>query len=431
MDPRKVFKRYDIRGEYPREIDENFSEDIGKATGTFSLKKGVNKIIVSRDNRESSKHVKKALIDGLRYTGVNIIDIGEGPTDRLAIAAKIHGAIGIQVTASHLSWDKTGFKMVYRKGNGFSNDDMDEIKKTFLEKDFVTRGESFEIDNSFEFDETYEEELLDYIGDINGRKRKVVLDCCNGTAKRFAPRIFEKLGFHVIEAEREEIDPYPREENRKFVEKMVKESDAILGIGFDPDADRVYVIHPEKGWIDGNNIIYCLIKMKGAEKVALSVDTSKIVENTGADIRYSRVGDIFVSELGLDMEADLLGEPNGHYALTDFCWYNSGIMIGAYIANNEEEFSELLDEIPKNHTVNRNLQTTGKAAKMRKIEKAIKYVVNNFDVLNNIDGIKFEGEGFTALIRSSGTSNKIRITVNGEKKSRVEEIADMLYELLS
>ncbi len=431
MDPRKVFKRYDIRGEYPREIDDSFSEKIGRATGTFALNKGVNKVIVSRDNRESSKKAKKALLEGLRYTGVNIIDIGEGPTDRLAMGAKMHGAIGVQVTASHLSWDKTGFKMVYKEGNGFSNDDMDKIKEIFLEKDFVDRGESFEIDNSFEFDETYEEELLDYLGDKKGGNRKVVIECCRGTAKRFAPKIFEKLGFKVIEVEKEDVDPYPRKSNRKFVEEKVKESGAILGIGFDPDADRVYIIHPEKGWIDGNHVIYCLIKMTEAEKVALSVDTSYIVEETGVDIRYSRVGDIFVSELGLEMEADILGEPNGHYALTDFCWYNSGIMVGAYIANNEEEFSNILEEIPENYTANRDLKTTGKAAKMRKMEKAVKHVAKNFNVLNNIDGIKFEGEGFTALIRSSGTSNKIRITVNGGEKSRVEEISDIFYKLLS
>ncbi len=431
MNPNKVFKRYDIRGKYPLEINEEFSKKLGKAVGSYVLRNNGNRVVVSRDNRECSVNVKEPFLKGLRATGVNIVDIGEGPTDRLALGAKMYRGVGVQITASHLSWDKTGFKLVYTRGNGFDNEDLDEVKKIFIDEDFKSYNDSFEVDESFEFDETYEEEMVNYFDGLNGKGQRVVLDASGGPAKEFAKSIMEKMGFQVSVIERENPDPCPDPQKRKDVIKKVNEEDAILGIVFDPDADRVYIVHPEKGWIDGNSVIYTLIKLKDAEKVAVSVDSAEFIEETGADISYSRVGDIFVSKKGVDVEAEILGEPNGHYALTDFCWYNSGILVGAYIANNYAEFEKVLEEVPQHVTVEKTIKTPSEASKKRKMDKAMKMAPRDYNIINTIDGVKFYGEGFTSLVRPSGTSNKIRITVHGENETRVEEAAEEIYSELS
>jgi len=431
MEVERVFKRYDIRGDFPEEIDGEFSERLGRAAGTFAVGEEVEKVVVSRDNREVSEKAKKSFMEGLRDTGVTIIDIGEGTTDRLALAAKFYGGIGIQITASHLDWDKTGFKFVYKKGNGFSNGDMDRIKNIFLDEEFVDSVKSFELDESFEFDETYQEELEEFLGEPERTDLKVVLDSCKGAAKRLAPRIFEQLGFEVVEVERDGQEPHPKKENRNFVKRTVEDQRADIGIGFDPDGDRVYVVLPEKGWIDGNIITFALTEMTGADRIAVSVDSYDIVEETGAEVFYSRVGDIFVSELGIEEEVDLLAEPNGHFAFPEFSWYNSGILTGAYIASNFERFRELVDKIPRFYTENCSVSLDGQEEKEKCMRDVKKHAAKNYSIISTVDGVKFGNEEFTALVRPSGTSDKIRITVYSREIDKAQSKIEEIYELLS
>ena len=431
MKVEKVFKRYDIRGDYPEEIDGEFSERLGRAAGTFSVDEEVEKVIVSRDNRDVSEKAKQSFMEGLRETGVSIIDIGEGTTDRLALAAKFYGGIGIQVTASHLSWDKTGFKFVYKEGNGFSNGDMDRIKDIFLEDDFENSIQRFELDESFEFDETYQEEIREFLGEPERKDLKVVLDCCKGAAGKLAPRIFEELGFEVVKVERDGQDPHPKKENRKFVRRTVEDQRADIGIGFDPDGDRVYVVLPEEGWIDGNTLTYALSKLTGAERIAVSVDSYDIVEESGAEVFYSRVGDIFVSELGMEEEVDLLAEPNGHFAFPAFSWYNSGILTGAYIASNFERFRAIVREVPEFYTESFSINLKGDQEKKNLMRKAKKHAAKNYSIKSTVDGVKFGSKDFTALVRPSGTSEKIRVTVYSNKREKAEKVSEEIYELFS
>ena len=191
------------------------------------------------------------------------------------------------------------------------------------------------------------------------------------------------------------------------------------------------MVLPEKGWIDGNIITFALTEMRGAERIAVSVDSYDIVEKTGAEVFYSRVGDIFVSELGIEEEVDLLAEPNGHFAFPEFSWYNSGILTGAYIASNFDRFRELVEKVPDFYTETGSVSLNSEEDKDRCMREVKKHAAKNYSIKSTVDGVKFGSKEFTALVRPSGTSEKIRVTVYSGEREKAEKVSEEIYELFS
>lgn len=427
-----VFNRYDIRGDWPEEIDEDFSRRLGRAVGTYAQREGRGRVIMGHDTREHSEDAADAFADGVGTTGAALVRVGEGTTDRVAMAANHYGGIGAMVTASHHDWSRTGFKLLYEQGHGFNNEDLERIKDLFRQQDFED-GHAHVLGERWEFTEEYMDTLLEYVESFAIPDGTVVLDCCNGGASRLAPELFEELGFDVVTVNDDTtgggIDPEPGEDNRRDVKERMEDEDADLAVGFDPDGDRVYAIHPEMGWIGGNELFYLLGRITEAGTIAASVDTSGLIEELDADIEYSRVGDVFVSGLGVEIGADLLGEPNGHYAVTEVCWYNSGILAGMLLAAHHDELGSMLSDVPSYFTERRVLRLE-EGEKDGAMQTAIKRAAKNYDVLSTVDGVKFTDGEVTALVRPSGTSPKIRLIVNGTDEKTVRDRADGLYEEL-
>jgi phosphoglucosamine mutase len=429
-----VFNRYDVRGSYPDEIDRSFAERFGKAVATYALRERRGKVVVGRDRRDVSAEIYEAFIEGVRSTGASVVHVGESTTDGVALAASHYGGVGAMVTASHHAWGRTGFKLLYEEGYGFSNEDMEDVKDIFREGDFEQGMEGFVMNEEFEFAELYIESMLSFLEDYGGGDGTIVVDGCFGGACRYAPEIFEELGFDVVTMhcdERDEtLDPEPGKENRQEVRERMDDEDAVLAVGYDPDADRVYVFHPELGWIGGNELLFLLARIVEAERVTASVDASGLLDHLDAAVSYTRVGDVFVAAEGYEEDADVLGEPNGHYAVTDFCWYNSGVLASALLALHAAELPALLEEVPTYHTERRVVPAGSMEEQAELMQGVMKRAAKNFDVVSTVDGVKVEQEGMKALVRPSGTSPKIRMVVNGVDGSAVEEWTEGLYDLL-
>lgn len=415
MDSDTVFNRYDIRGTYPDEIDEEFAERIGRAAGTYAQQESRGTVVVGRDARNTSESVYDSFITGVRSTGADVVNVGAGTTDRTALAANRYGGIGVMVTASHHDWERTGFKFLYEQGHGFSNDDLDQIQDLF-ERNRFEQGEGTLLTVQDEFDETYIETVKDTANSFidDELSATVLLDVVGG-AERTASFIFEELGAEVIEMERgEHPAPEPDPETRQDVRDRLEETDADIAVGYDPDGDRVYAIHPELGWIDGDKLFYALGRITDAKTIVASIDTSPVIEQLDADVTYTRVGDVFVSAEGVEADADLLGEPNGHYAVTEFCWYNSGIYASVLLAASHDRLSGMMADV-QNYETRRFVETFDTAEERDTAMTDVKKnVAKNFDVVSTVDGLKFKSDGITGLVRSSGTSPKIRLIVHVE-----------------
>ncbi|MCK4968183.1 MAG: hypothetical protein KAS12_03940 [Candidatus Aenigmarchaeota archaeon] len=431
MDNPQVFNNYDIRGIYPDEINEELTMRLGRAIGTYA--NGL--VVVGGDTREMTPALKKALILGLRSSGSDVIDVGIGPTDLITIAGAHYNAIlSVMITASHHGWDRNGFKLMYAKGNGFSNEDMAVIKKIYADEPFVDAETGSYENKEDEFRQIYTKRAIDcFKKHFDSIDAKVIVDCANGGAAVVLPDILLTLGAEVVKVNCDfvpdkNVAPEPEEESRTYLVDALKANNADIAVGCDPDADRVFAFDSNGRWVNGDEIFAMLAKVIGAKKISASLDTSSMLfDATGADITLTRVGDIFVSKKAIDIDADFMGEPNGHYAFPDFSWYNSGTFAALILAANAKKLSSMIDSLPKYFTANKKFKYDNDEMKILATKKAIVDAGALYFVISDLDGVKFKCDDAVVLIRPSGTSPVIRI----KAEAKTQQSADLALEKAS
>lgn len=415
-----MFKRYDIRGEYPEELNEEFAERLGKSLGTFVKRNYENRIVVGMDNKESSEGLRQALIDGIKSTGLEVIDVGEGPTDFIAWSGMKNNCVSVEVTSSHMPLNFNGFKFMYPEGNGFVNEDLYTVQDIFRDQNFEIDEES-SLDKS-ELKQDYIDEIVDFASQFKEEEgRKIVVDSLGGTAK-ILPELLEKLGHHVVDIsddERPYINPpNPKPEKLDNLEEAVEDENAYLGISNDLDADRITVYHDGR-FLSGDEL-FCILAQLVEGKVVASIDTTQGLEDL-VEVEHTRVGDPFVMDKALEIDAELAGEPNGHYSFTDFVPYNSGMLIALILSGLDLE--EKMSNIP-DYTVSRDsLQVEDK----HDVIESLKEVFDD-SIISELDGVKFEHQGAEVLVRPSGSSPKVRVIVESKFEAEANEALESVVD---
>jgi phosphomannomutase len=427
MQPEKVFKRYDVRGKYPEELDEEFFELIGKSLAAFVLENYGEKIVVCRDNKESSEGLKKNLVEGLTSSGVDVVDAGVGPTDYAAFHGSKRDLVSVQVTSSHMPLDFNGLKFMYPEGNGFVNKDLNELKRIFREREFREgKGKVEEVEKP---EKDYIQAMKDFLEDfVETTDRKLVVDTLGGATTDFLPRILEEVGFKVVNIAGDRERPYydppnPKPEILEDMPDQVGENNADMGLATDMDGDRVAVYY-EGEWLSGDDLFFIFSQVISGDVVA-SIDSSDILEEFAEEVYYTRVGDPFVIDETLKRNAELSGEPNGHYCFPGFVAYNSGTLAAALIASTD--VNPRIENIPGMHLEKINVDVKEKEEAMERVEEKVK---SRFNVLSDKDGVKFSSGEASALIRPSGSSPVIRIKAESEDKKEAKEIAEEAEEVI-
>ena len=243
------FREYDARWLYPKDIDLEGIEELGKGLGTQVInktKKTKPKIIVGHDYRSYSEEVKTALKKGLISTGCHVEDIGLSLTPTVYFAQfKLNSDAIAMVTASHNENGWTGVKMGIEKGLTHTPEEMNELKKITLNKNFAKgKGNNKDIKN---FQKIYIQDLIKK--NKLKKKLKTIVACGNGTAGIFAPKILKGIGCEVIELDCKLDFTFPKynpnPEDMKMlgaISECVKKNNADIGFGFDGDGDRCGVI---------------------------------------------------------------------------------------------------------------------------------------------------------------------------------------------
>lgn len=455
MKPEKVFKRYDIRGDYPEEVNEEFAERLGRALGTFTRRNHGSEVVVGRDIKESSQPLKQAFINGLEKTGINVLDAGVGPTDYVAFTGMENGSVSVQVTSSHLPLDTNGFKFMYPEGNGFLNPDLYEVQDLFREQDFEDAssppeeaagssnlGENAAGGTDFVGEgarQGYLAAVKRYFHDhFDGIDRKVVVDTLGGASTEYLPHLMDQLGAEVIDVagEKEDKGPYldppnPKPENLRYLEERVEEEGADMAVANDMDADRVAVYY-RGDWIPGDRLFALLAQLIQPADVVASIDTSQMVEevvgeNSG-EVHYTRVGDPFVIDETVEQDAELSGEPNGHYCFPELVPYNSGTLAALLFAAMDIE--EGLKDMPEFYAERANVEVEDNAEKESRVKRIEERVKNEYDVISDLDGVKFElGDG-NVLVRPSGSSPVIRVIAEARSPGEASEICSRAEDIV-
>jgi phosphomannomutase len=338
-----IFKAYDVRGLCPEQLDATLSGRIGAAFARFVLDSGGSpapeRVVVARDMRPTGVELAAAFAEGVQRQGLDVVDIGLASTDLMYFASGHLGAAGAMFTASHNPAQYNGIKMCLPGARPIGEDTgLGEIKKLAaagVEPAPVTPGRI----DALDLLEAFAKHVRSFIDVSALRPLKVVADTANGMGGLVVPAVFAPLPveLEVMYGELDGTFPnHPADpiqaENLRDLQARVRETRADVGLAFDGDADRVFLIDDSgeplsgstttaivaKGVLEkqpGATILHNLICSKAVPEV--------IAENGGTPVR-TRVGHSFIKAVMAETGAAFGGEHSAHYYFRDNFRADSG-----------------------------------------------------------------------------------------------------------
>src|SRR5579862_4085927 len=334
-----IFRRYDIRGVYPDDIDEEVAEQIGRA---FAKAVKPTDVIVGRDVRVSGPQLKKSLIKGLRAAGVNVIDIGTVSTDAFYFASGYKQLPGLMVTASHNPPEYNGVKMVRVVPDMVGSEEVQEALESGLPGDAPKPGTLIEEDITEEFIN----KILQIISPESIRPLRVVVDTSNGSQGKYWEVLAKKLPITLIPQFFEANGNFPNHENdiiqseaQEPLRKRVIEEKADLGLIFDPDGDRCLVVDERGVTVPGDYLTALLARtmIKNAPGTSIVYDirasdcVPDIVKKAGGKSIGWKIGHAFIKAKMQETDSVFGGEVSGHFYFKDFWYTDCGLLAGLAI----------------------------------------------------------------------------------------------------
>lgn len=338
IDLDEIFKAYDIRGTYPDQLDEDLCRRVGNAFVRFVE---TSPIVVARDMRTSSEPLSEAFIDGAVMTGAEVISIGLASTDMAYFASGHLDAPAAMFTASHNPAKYNGIKMCRAGAAPIGLETGLQAIKAFVADGMLVKGEEPGRVQHAELLDDFAKHVHSFV-DVSALKPlRVVADTANGMGGLVVPAVFRDLPFdlHVLYPELDGTFPnHPADpiqpENLKDLQKAVLETGADIGLAFDGDADRVFLVDNEAEPVSGSvvtaMIAESILRRYPGSPVVHNVICSKIVPETinandGIPIR-TRVGHSFIKQIMAENGAIFGGEHSGHYYFRDNWFADSGLI---------------------------------------------------------------------------------------------------------
>ena len=438
---KSIFREYDIRGEYPNQINEEVVRKIGNAIAGKCINLNIKEICIGRDGRNSGKSLLDAMIGGLSESGIEVINVDLATSPLLYYAAKKNKyKSGIMITGSHNPKNHNGIKLVIDDKPVSGNEILDLLNKDQKFSESVGSIKSLNVKDS------YIEEVSQSLK-IN-KKLKIVIDCGNGAAGFIAPDLYKNLGCEVIELYSEVDGNFPNHhpdpgkvENLKDLIQSVKTHGADLGLAFDGDGDRVGMVTNNGEIVFPDKILMMLSKdVLHSQKGSIIFDVkcsnalSQIIKENGGSPIMSPTGHFHIKN-GIKKHNPLLaGEMSGHIFFNDK-WYGfddghySGARIIEMLSKNEKSIAEICNELPmlfSTPELNINVTDDNKF-------KIIKDFADNCRLegeKNTIDGLRLDFEDGWGLIRASNTTPKLVLRFEGKSEEILNRIQnDFLNEL--
>jgi phosphomannomutase/phosphoglucomutase len=411
-----VFKAYDIRGIYGKELTEDLIERVGKAFGSYAAG---GRVSLGRDTRTSSPSLEKAFLDGALSTGCEVYSYGIIP---IAVLSCITRADGLKaaayISASHNPPEYNGVRFRTGDGYGMLYKETDIMK--FYNEDNFQSGKGRIVErNAQEAIDRYSNYVSERL--ILPRPLKIVLDMGNGSAC-IMDSFYRDLGFDAIIANGNMDGRFPgrgaapTEDSLRSAAQNVIQSKADYGVGFDPDADRGIVIDDMGRIVTPEKVAIIIAKRryKSGDLVISGFDCSMILEKElekmGIKVARERVGDVFVANRVKKSGAVLGVERSGHFFLPEFQYsddpFAMSLALGEIISQGEK-LSEMADEIPDYPYIQRSVTLHEDPAG---IMQRLKEMLSDMNP-DTLDGLKVTTDSYSVLIRPSNTEPILRLYI--------------------
>jgi phosphomannomutase len=435
----KIFKAYDIRGVVPNELDESVAEAVGAA---FVRLTGSKTLVTLHDMRTTSAPLAEALGRGAASQGANVIHGGLGSTDMVYYASGSLGIPGAMITASHNPARYNGIKLCKAgaKPVGIETG-LAEIKELVKNGVPAHDGKPGSI-TSRDLLPGYAEYLKKLV-DLTGiRPLKVVVDAGNGMAGYTVPEVFEGLPVTLVPLYFELDGTFPNHEanpiepaNLRDLQQAVKDNQADIGLAFDGDADRCFVVD-ERGDIVSPSVLTALIASRELARepgatVIHNLITSRavpelIAEHGGIPVR-TRVGHSFIKAKMAETNAVFGGEHSGHFYFRDFWFADSGMLAAlhtlAALGHDTLPLSALLAEFSRYSASGEiNSEVLDQAAATAQVRDH--YSDRGGVTFDELDGLTVTGGDWWFNLRPSNTEPLLRLNVEAATEPEMAALRD-------
>ena len=438
------FREYDARWIYPKDINLAGIKDLGHGLGTQIItetRKQNPRVIVGYDYRSYSEEIKNSLAEGLISSGCYVEDLGLSLSPMTYFAQfELNADAVAMVTASHNENGWTGVKMGIKKGLTHAPEEMAELKKIVLNKQFINgQGKLKKIEN---FISKYKENLIR--NNKIKKKIKAVVACGNGTAGIFAPDILRGIGCEVIEMDCNldfnfpKYNPNPEDlKMLRAISKTVKDNKADIGFGFDGDGDRVGVIDNNGQEIFSDKIGLLIARNLAPQypnsKFIIDVKSTglfsqdKILKDNNCKTILWKTGHSHIKRK-VNNEKALAGfEKSGHFFFNQPLGLgyddgiNSAIQVCHLLENQDKMMNEIMEELPKTFQTPTMAPYCNDEEKYKVIDAMIKKFKNfkqneilidgeKIKEILTINGVRFTlSDGSWGLVRAS--SNKPSLVI--------------------
>jgi phosphomannomutase len=427
------FKAYDIRGQLGTQLDTDIAYRIARAYAEWLKPRTV---VLGGDIRATSPELKRALADGLRDAGVEVLDLGMVGTEEVYFATWHLGVDGgIEVTASHNPIDYNGFKLVRENAQPISQDSGLQVIRELAEgNDFAPIAGEPGAYREVSTRAAYVEHLLGYIDTRALTPLKLVVNAGNGAAGPALDAIEAALKVRGVPVEFIKVNHEPDAsfpngipnpmllENREATRAAVLEHGADMGIAWDGDFDRCFLFDEQGHFIEGYYIVGLLaeaflLKEEGARIIhdpRLTWNTLDIVEQNGGVPVQCKAGHAFIKEKMREVNAIYGGEMSAHHYFRDFAYCDSGmipwLLVAELLCTRKQPLSELVGEciraFPSSGEI--NLKVSDAADVLHRVESIY---AGDARLVDFTDGLSVVLGNWRFNLRASNTEPVIRLNV--------------------
>ena len=445
----KIIKAYDIRGLVKNEVTPDFSFSLGIAFAKFlETEREPATIVVGEDMRLSSAPLADAFSDGATSQGMDVIRIGLASTDMLYFASGKLNLPGVMFTASHNPAKYNGMKLCKSGARPIGQESgLVKIRKLIEEGVPISKRPVGSIRK-----QDLLNDYVDYLiarfprNTFKKRKLKVVIDAGNGMAGFTAPAVMQRLNVDLTPMYFELDGDFPNHEanpiepeNLKALQKKVKKEKADIGLAFDGDADRCFLID-ENGDLVNPSALTCLIATRELKanpgstiiyNLISSKAVSEVITEKGGNALRSRVGHSYIKTLMAESGAVFGGEHSGHFYFEDFWGADSGMLAALYalaeLMATPKSLSTLLEPYI------RYVSSGEINSKVKDANKSIQLVKDKYQdnyQIDELDGLTVTAENWWFNLRASNTEPLLRLNVEADTQKQMAEIRDTVLNLI-
>jgi phosphomannomutase len=429
----RIFKAYDVRGVVPGELDASIARRIGSAFAAWS---GASRIVLGRDCRLSSPELAAAITEGATARGTDVVDLGLASTDLLYFASGALDLPGIMLTASHNPKDYNGLKFCLAGAKPVGEETgLGEIRALAEAAELAPVAGPGTVERR-DLLEAYVEHVLTFVDVERMRPMTVAVDTANGMGGLVVPAVFARLPvtLHHLYPDLDGTFPnHPADPidpaNQEDLKRSIIEQRADIGLAFDGDADRVFLVDEGANDVSGSLVTAlvarALLRREPGAKVVHNLICSwtvpEVIREEGGEPIRTRVGHSFIKQVMAETGAIFGGEHSGHYYFRENYRADSGLIAAVVclgeLSDADVALSELLAPF-RRYAASGEINSKVEDQRGKVEELAARFADGRQD---RLDGLTVEFDDWWFNVRASNTEPLLRLNVEARTEPLLSE----------